>query len=1076
MQHRLVRASAGTGKTYHLVQTYVQFVQEQQLSPHNIVAITFTKKAAAELRTRIRDELKVRGVLPSVLSDLAQAPLSNFHGLALRLLQEFQTQQKQLRPFEVLGEDSDAEALFVQACERAWFSGEEDVSTAVKQIAPYFNVDTALPLQLWQVLNLAREDGVPVNTGLLRSYDAAQVRTQLHGELLLLRHDLQAQFTSLNEKSRDKVTAFIQHPTPDLHDVLWSQKWQVLAQNLDRRGELGKFISPEHSDLLKERIFDADVEQLCGDLAPAMELLIERAYAVYQNLKDNRLDFADLVERATHLLATNVEFYQNCRQRFKAVLVDEAQDTNRLQRRFVALLVGFEGPAESEPSTLFVVGDRKQAIYTFRGADPQSFEYFAEDVLSRGGASETLKISRRSTPDVVQAINTLGEHLFGAAYETLEALEAQPHALPDVHWVECGLDISEPAAVAGYVQRAVRQGAAPGDFALLLATMPQAPMFARALNKAGIPVQLAGGGGFYQQQEIVEIAALLASLTDPFDNMSLAVALSSPLIGFSNAMLLELFQTPQAIQRLRTGTLHISKHAFTVVFSRWIAAAEILPPQQLLAYLEKDLQSRSVYFQMEHGAQRVANLDRLHAMAERYALAGMSSARFAHLLNERVVQEVSEPLAPLAASQSVTLCSIHQSKGLQFPVVLLAGLDKKGRNDTSQWLYDADLGLVFKPKVALGQSVRWRAARQKSQEKAQLEKARLLYVAVTRAERSLVFFADREMASKEGFAPYLLPWKSEALASKLMLLEQGVSPESGIQAIQTSGDANRDIVRLPAETRFVLPVTQIETYIECVTRGHLKHQMQLDTQIRRVGQDEGKDARERGQLAHAVLAALDFVPEYATLEAFVDAQLQVQGSNPEDLQTVKEDLLAFLSTDLGQRILRSQRRHHELPFTLKLAAEPYEILVPGQIDLLFWDGDVPVLVDYKYADAGGSASTKYLSQLEIYALAIWRMLGDRVMQGGKITALLVFLRAKTQVFEHEVNMDMLQSLESKIIDLAMALAKPRTEWQKLPLAACQQIECRFIELCFADREQSLDDKSHDMAARKLEELPDITAA
>ncbi|RYZ48540.1 MAG: hypothetical protein EOP49_18445, partial [Sphingobacteriales bacterium] len=223
------------------------------------------------------------------------------------------------------------------------------------------------------------------------------------------------------------------------------------------KGFIKKIYSAEDQGFVQTQVPQVEADVICACLTPALGVLLEHAWRGYTRLKQERgvVDFVDIITRLNHLLETREDLRRNVRQRFSAILVDEAQDTNRLQRRMVNLLCGFADEDDvsdrqthsvGDPQSsarVFVVGDWKQSIYTFRGADPQSFDDFAKAVKARGGEETTLSMSRRSAPAVVRGINSLGLSLFAQRYEALAILDAEgPDAQatdavpqPGTYWV-----------------------------------------------------------------------------------------------------------------------------------------------------------------------------------------------------------------------------------------------------------------------------------------------------------------------------------------------------------------------------------------------------------------------------------------------------------------------------------------------------------------------------------------------------------------------------------------------------------------------------------------------------------------
>ncbi|HET6343679.1 MAG TPA: UvrD-helicase domain-containing protein, partial [Myxococcota bacterium] len=327
---------------------------------------------------------------------------------------------------QVLGESGDDAQLFWEACEDAWFGADPACAEAVQTLAPFVSVDYELPWALWDAINRAREDDQPIGAALLGQYDPVATQARVHEALTGLRAQLAAARGQVTGKGVEKLAAFLEAPLPDpaAEPSAFAQAWRLAFGCLDRRGTLGKVFSEADKSAVAQGLEHVLAEAQCHALAPALSVLLERGWQAYTRTKSllRALDFADIIERFVAVLSHREDLHAAVRRRYKAVLVDEAQDTNRLQRRLVNLLAGFDGPAKGTTphASLFVVGDWKQSIYTFRGADPRSFALFARDLQERGGTETTLSVSRRSQARLVAGINDLGVSLFGDDYEPLE--------------------------------------------------------------------------------------------------------------------------------------------------------------------------------------------------------------------------------------------------------------------------------------------------------------------------------------------------------------------------------------------------------------------------------------------------------------------------------------------------------------------------------------------------------------------------------------------------------------------------------------------------------------------------------
>ena len=492
--HRLLRASAGTGKTYQLVQAYADAV-EAGLDPADIVAITFTRKAAAELRYRIVRELERRGVGADRQGELGRALIGNFHVLALQLLRGAGLQNEVLRgrwrgDASLLGTSGQDRLLFLRCCEEAWFSDSVDpqLKEDVAQLAGYFGMASELPSALWDGMSKAREDGQEIcGASLLALADPRDLRARLDEILVSLRDRLASVRAQQTAKGKADIDAFLSAtPPPDgcTHEQ-WVDTWRHASTLISRRGRYKTEYTEDDQRILKRGVPHVLAEAVCAELGAPLIRMVDRVWSAYTQAKyrERTIDFADLLETVVDWLRGDAFAHRRICSSVKLVLVDEAQDTNRIQHDFVRLLAGFDGPAAvGPPASLFVVGDRKQAIYTFRGANPESFELFVRDVQEAGGEQELLRQSRRSTPEVVDAINDLGTDLFGADYEALESLPGSAptvSAKPAVLYVNMGEDdarnvvnaAKEAQTVAGWIAQRISTGEKPGDFAVLFNTM-----------------------------------------------------------------------------------------------------------------------------------------------------------------------------------------------------------------------------------------------------------------------------------------------------------------------------------------------------------------------------------------------------------------------------------------------------------------------------------------------------------------------------------------------------------------------------------------------------------------------------
>ena len=483
----VVEAAAGTGKTTELVARILNVLASGRARIEQIVAVTFTEKAAGELKLRIRKELEglrqrasasgVQARLTDAIQRLEEAHVSTIHGFCADLLRE-RTVEACIDPlFEVLTEPR-AERIFDEAF-RVWLSERlEDPPEGVRR---------ALRRSVWSRDGRDNDDG-PIDRirragrelAEWRDFDGAWRRDPFDRDTELARvltraHDLGA-LTAQASSTRDPLfydTRFVRDlshevRTAERFDVKDPDGWEArvvdLAQNRDfRRARRGRdrWYGPQLSrddvwsayEALTSEL-DAFQRAADGDLAALLREELRDVVTGYEALKRSAgaLDFVDLLLRARDLLVAHPGVRRSFHARFTHLFVDEFQDTDPLQAE-ILLRLSAEEPGTDwrsitpEPGRLFIVGDPKQAIYRFRRADVETYRDVCEMLVSRGARQAYLHTSFRSTPTIQRAINAaFAPHMTGdratlqAKYEELSPYRADISGQPAV----VALPVPEP--------------------------------------------------------------------------------------------------------------------------------------------------------------------------------------------------------------------------------------------------------------------------------------------------------------------------------------------------------------------------------------------------------------------------------------------------------------------------------------------------------------------------------------------------------------------------------------------------------------------------------------------------------
>jgi ATP-dependent helicase/nuclease subunit A len=799
----LVRAGAGTGKTAVLVERFVRAVAEDGAGVESILAITFTEKAAAEMRTRVRRrfiELGLRGHARAAEG----AWISTIHGFCSRLLRAHALSAGIDPDFRVLDE-LEAERLAVDAFDGALEAFmAEDLAERVELVASY------TPDRLRDMVRTAHSH--------LRS------RGQRRPALEEAQPPRPAGERERLESAARTALAELGAAAPSAAVDTALARLEACAALLDRLPP-EELAGPEDLDGLELKgRSNALSGAACGEYRDALAAyrslclaLREQRHQVmlrallelygdrYERVKRARsgLDFEDLELVTRDLLAGDEGLNEQYASRFTHVLVDEFQDTNPLQNELLGLL---------ERDNLFRVGDDNQSIYRFRNADVGVFRRHWEDAAAVG-RGESISVNFRTRGEVIDAIDLAFERLWGERYEPLreapgsrvEPARVSPSVelivvdRPRKRWDERfdpGADpfgsamhgappwrAIEARLLARRVDELTRGGPWRfGDVVLLFRATTAMGLFERALEERGIPVHVVGGRGYWSQQQVADLRHWLSALANPLDELAVYSVLASPLVGLSlDAVALIGLHA----NRLHRDPLWLLEEAFAPPASGNGSGGDEPALPELLAegdrrrvtsFLERVRSERRVAPQVSletlidravtltgydrhllglpGGSRRMANIRKLMRLAREYEVdEGRDLRGFIDSVAERDVIQTREGEAPLEAEalDAVRLMTVHRAKGLEFPVVCLADLGKDGRDDEGALRISED-GSVGLRLARLGggavESERLERIKAEQRAAAEDEERRIFYVACTRAQEHLILSGATDLETR----------------------------------------------------------------------------------------------------------------------------------------------------------------------------------------------------------------------------------------------------------------------------------------------------------------------------------------
>jgi ATP-dependent helicase/nuclease subunit A len=516
-----VSAGAGTGKTTVLVERFVKAVCERGLGIDNVLVITYTERTAGELRTRIRERL-VEVERHDLARDLDGGWISTIHGFCHRLLRAHPFEAGLDPRFRVLDE-SQAAVLRAEAFAEALARYVEAAQAERVRLLATYGAE-GLRGMLTNVYDRLRSAGRPLE---LPGEPVTSLAERVAELCEVAEVTLRVTEEALPGRAQVDDALQLLDPVPPAEDLLDLSDLRVGGGERERFASFGEALTA---------VEYAALDEIAARDRTLLEELLGTFDAAYSEAKarESALDFEDLQLRARNLLQLDKKVRDDARWRFRSILVDEFQDTNRLQCELVDLVAGDE---------VFFVGDEFQSIYRFRHADVEVFR--ERRAASAGGLP--LTENYRSRPEVLDVVNHLFGAEFGTEYEPLVAAGRFPDPLfgpavellvtdkasyreGDLHW-----RIAEARHVARRVRELVDSGqATPGEIVLLFAAGTDAERYEEALRLEDLPTYRAAGRGYFGQQQVADLTMYLRLILNRYDDEALVSVLASPFVGVSN--------------------------------------------------------------------------------------------------------------------------------------------------------------------------------------------------------------------------------------------------------------------------------------------------------------------------------------------------------------------------------------------------------------------------------------------------------------------------------------------------------------------------------------------------------------
>jgi ATP-dependent helicase/nuclease subunit A len=721
----VVTAAAGAGKTAVLVKRYLKHVRDG-MEPDQILTITFTKKAAAEMKRRIVGELREEKRFRQ--AQIAETgPIQTIHSFCERLLRENSLEAGLDPRFEIAGDGESGEML-ERAVREALSSPLDEHQEAERLIAflagqrsfssgqsPYAKLEEAVR----SIMGRMRGSGLTLED-LEQDYVKPDSLRAIFERLILAELPL-------------PVAEFLRRNS----DGSLAERLQAAYKDWGERAPRWVAAKPDEAADQQALEHTAGLFQLCAAAWLGVEQEMDR---------EQKLDFTALEARALRLLKRSSATRVRVQRQYKVVMVDEAQDVNPIQHQLLETM-----GIESE----MLVGDTQQSIYGFRLADPRLFQSRIDD------DSKRLSVNKRSQPGILKFVDLVFGRLWGDGYAPmtpplapidLNVIELPIY--PDVElWHQQDKNCGE---IAVLIQRMIDDCAPKlSDIAILVRDSAFAQEIQAALTSRDIPSRITGGTErFYARLEIRDLANTLKALGDPYDDFAVLAMLRSPVVGLSLDAIAVL---RQATSEIRHPKSEISRRPVVEAlptfespvpedgpklqrFLEWFTPlrsfADRLSAWEVLSELFAVSDYLSSLARRRNAAQLLANVRKLLRLAAEEPELG--PLEYAERIREiqRLKHREGDAPAEDEKAELITIMTVHKAKGLEWKIVIVPQMHKPIGRRTNDVEVDARLKLAI-TKFGKKPSVYYTWLAEQRNEREREEELRLLYVAFTRARERL---------------------------------------------------------------------------------------------------------------------------------------------------------------------------------------------------------------------------------------------------------------------------------------------------------------------------------------------------
>lgn len=1062
----IVSAAAGAGKTAVLTARVVRLCKEG-MSLDNMLVLTFTRAAASEMKGRIASALQkaaqtepdkeIKDFLYEQADGISGANISTIHSFCKRIItRHFHSED--ISPSDRTMDETESAVLKREAMDRSLLVFAMEKADQYKLIVGAFDSEAAAcaaTMKLREFLTAQADADRWLDIAIERldtvagtEQDMEHLRRLLQEELRYAVDDMQLEFfkhryggnnplpyyqlkTTLKEALNENEPHIIQldNEMSRLRATLIQPTWNAYSEALssisfstlrfpkgtadedkkplqDARKNVKDHIANQQALLAQSYSDIARLQKQSAEILKAMRLLLVLFETVYSDLKKQKsaMDYSDLEHLALKALKDE-RVKSEYRQQIKAIIVDEYQDSNRVQEAILE--------AVSSGNNIFLVGDVKQSIYGFRLAEPTLF-------LEKCETYPRINLSHnfRSSNEVLDLVNhifakLMRKPLSSVDYDDDAMLKAgceQQTGNVELHVIEKNGsddedDIEDSECQARLVAQQIKLKMVDGrykysDFVILMRTIGDARLWAQTLALNGIPCYAQTSGGYFDSIEVMVVLNVLRLIDNRRQDIPLLSVMRSSFIGYTDeqiAMLRIACPKGDILDCVLSAVERGDEQAkgFLDFIAHWQKESRVNSLEDLIAML---LEQTAFYDQMgavQGGGQRQANLDALIDKAAAFEALGDSNIHSFLTYMDDVKANAKMGATQMAQANVVSLLTIHKSKGLEYPVVFIGNTERRFMTrDLSEPLqlhgrYGAALRFVDTSCRVRRDTLKHNILRRELRRESMQEEMRVLYVALTRAKRELIMVGSLKnaedkiikhsvaslgrLSNAKSFLEWLLMTTADYIPAQLHSKTEFASNSDTPLTAELTADKSL-VERINAKFEWRYPYIEAlgipqKTSITALTRDS-KPQVVPQSLIAAEG-----DALQRGTATHTLL-------QRAGVQSLDLAKLRDIANNDETMKgALVEDVAWFLQSQLAERMRKSKRCEIELPFCYAADTERLlgiksneRVLLQGVIDACFVEDGGWVLLDYKtdYVGNGDAneAAQKHRKQIDAYCDAL----------------------------------------------------------------------------------------------------------